>query len=162
MAGYWDDVGRSAAGALEEIPLVNWFIPDKWSQAQMPSRPALGAESAIAAKEQAMFYKNMMNRSFMSTTVPTINREFAGAGRFQSGQRMAAMGQAGNQMQTVLGDLLAKTAMDRYRTDLGATLQREGMDEQRLWNQAQLDREGGMDWGALLQAYAIYKKGGGG
>jgi len=160
MAGYWDEVGRSAAGALEEVPLVNWFVPDKWSQPQFPTRPALGAESARAAKEQAMFYKNMMNRSFMNTTMPAINREFAGAGRFQSGQRMAAMGQAGNQMQTVLGDLLAKTAMDRYRTDLGATLQREGMDESRAFNQAQLDSQGGMDWGAIMQAIMMMQGGG--
>jgi hypothetical protein len=175
--GYWDDVAKwgglagggvggfflgGPAGAIGGASLGyqvgselgQSYFPDK--PPQLNTRPSLGLEGQAAAQEQARAMQSILNQNLMGTTVPMINREYAGAGRYASGQRLGAIGQATQQSQGMLGQQIGMNALQVYLAQLGA-------QEERDWRQAQLDLAGTQQpsaWGSagelapyLLQYY---------
>jgi hypothetical protein len=113
----------------------------------LATRPSLGAEGKAAMAEQARAIQSIMNQQLMQTTIPMINREFAGAGRYASGQRLGAIERATGQAQGMAGGLARQGAMDLYLAQLKAM-------EDRQWRQAQLNLAAGDDsiWGELGEA----------
>lgn len=155
--GYWDDIikwgGAAAIGigtgvatmnpglglqaGSASLPVTgalgNWIAPDQ--PPQLPTRPSIGLEGQSAAQEQARAMQSILNQNLASSTIPMINRQWGGAGRYASGQRLGAIERAAGQSQGILGQQIGANALQVYLAQFGA-------QEERDWRQAQLDLAG--------------------
>lgn len=122
-------------GQSGHVPLLDTIAPVQQQTPQLNTKPSLGLEGQAAAQEQARAMQSILNQNLMGSTIPMINREYAGAGRYASGQRLGAIGQATQQSQGMLGQQIGMNALQVYLAQLGA-------QEERDWRQAQLDFQG--------------------
>lgn len=151
----WEDIKRygkqyALRGTGLGMVYEHFFPPQ---MPGLPTRPPLGAEGKVAAQEQAKAMQSALNQQLMQSIVPMINREWAGAGRYASGQRTGAIERAMGGAQSVLGQQVGQSALQRYLADLQGTIQREQIGAQYQLGLEQLGAgQGGVyeDLGKLL------------
>ena len=148
----WNDRFSESITKFGETFFPFWsdIMPLPGQQPQLPERPALGLMGKQAAQEQASLYSSLINQA-LTANISNINREWGGAGRWNSGGRLQAVGQAGQQAMQTVGQLGQGSAMDIYKTNLMAELTMRQLEEQRMWNQAQLDAGQTGTWQSLGQ-----------
>ena len=99
------------------------------------ARNTAGASGDAALRKTAKANKEMLNAQLVNTTA-NINREWANAGRYTSGQRTAAIERAGEQTTTALAQANAANAQRMYEFQTTTA-------EDRAYKQAVLDQQPG-------------------
>lgn len=99
------------------------------------TRNAIGSQGDAALKETARANREAMNSALTDATA-NINREWASAGRYQSGQRLGAIERTTDKAMGELARVNSANALDLFKFNTQTA-------EERAWRQAQLDAQTG-------------------
>lgn len=111
---------------------------------KIPTRPVMGLGGDQALASTANVFRQQLSR-MLGTEIAGINREFGGAGRFTSGQRLGAIQEAQAGTREEFGKFFASTALERY-------LQGERLSSAERIAQANIDAQKGTGRAQLLGA----------
>ena len=144
--------GGAAAGGALGLSIGGKIDPPDVSKPAFPTRQAVGLGGDAAFNQTANIFRQQLAKQLGQQTT-NINREFSSSGRFDSGQRMEAIGRAQEDSRGAFGQFLSQTALQRYMEDQRNKTQLEAA---RIGAEAgqpsRADRFGGM----LGSAASIY------
>lgn len=118
--------------------------PEEFRQGRInvPSRNATGLDAEEAMNQVADYYRRQMARQYALES-SDINRQFAGAGRYTSGQRLQQLDLARERAALGMGNFLSQTALQRY-------MQERNLQTQADIAQAQIEAQQGTGRTALV------------
>lgn len=112
----------------------------------IPTRGVLGLEGDAAFADTARAFREQLARQ-TAGEISDINRQFAGAGRFTSGQRLSTIQEAQTGAREEFGRFLGGTALERF-------LQKQRLSSAERIAQAQIEAQtGGGRLGAVTSIF---------
>lgn len=103
--------GPAVGGRFQEASLSRKL--ERTGGVNIPTRPAIGLGGEAEFAQTANVFRQQLARQLGQQTTD-LNREFNTAGRFDSGQRLEAIGRAQENAQNQFGQFLSTTALERF------------------------------------------------